>query len=315
MPHKSEVFYLKGKLVKRPSITELMGRGIVFCSFNSDQIYQLEDVSISNLEEFEFHYSKRNHQHTTHQEYADSFLKLKHEIDIGRFEKVVLTKIKKIPFIQHPSEVFLRLKKKYLNTFNYLLSSPELGTWMGATPEKLCEIEGKEVTAISLAGTKSKNEKWTDKEIEEQLYVTRFIKEKLASLHCRNVNVDGPHSINAGPVQHLHSSITAELMSKEIWRKVIEDLHPTPATCGIPSRTSREFINKIEGHDRVIYTGFIGIFEETKKSCFVNLRCMELFENEAALFVGGGITKSSELDQEWNETERKASTLEDIIFD
>ena len=184
---------------------------------------------------------------------------------------------------------------------------------MGATPEKICEVEGNKATAISLAGTKVNGESWTDKEIEEQLYVTRYIEEKFKNLHCSNLKIDGPHNVQAGPVIHLQTTISCELLSREIWRKVIEDLHPTPATCGIPAVKSKSFIRDIEKHDRSIYTGFIGIFGDENKKCYVNLRCMELLENEAVLYVGGGITASSDLDREWEETERKAQTLEKFL--
>ena len=42
---------------------------------------------------------------------------------------------------------------------------------------------------------------------------------------------------------------------------------------------------------------------------FVNLRCAQLFENTAYLYVGGGFTKDSIPDLEWDETENKAQTL------
>src|SRR5690606_25721016 len=93
------------------------------------------------------------------------------------------------------------------------------------------------------------------------------------------------------------------------WRKVIADLHPTPATCGIPAVKSKEFIRDIESHDRFIYTGFIGVFSDESKKCYVNLRCLEIFADSAVLYVGGGITASSTLEKEWLETERKAETL------
>lgn len=313
LPHSSEVKYLKGDLVQRENITELMGRGIVLCDFHSEMIYQLENTEECDISEFQNHYSNRNNTNTSKETYSQSFERLQAEMEGGRFDKLVLTKIKEVPLSQDAKELYNKLNKTYLNTFNYYLSSPELGSWMGATPETLCEIKGDQVMAVSLAGTKKPDESWTDKEIEEQIYVTRYIEDKLQDLHCSNIEVDGPHSISAGPVQHLNTVITGTLLSREIWRKVIEDLHPTPATCGIPAKTSKDFIKDLEDHDRSIYTGFIGVFGDESKICFVNLRCMELFEDRATIFVGGGITKASTLEKEWQETERKASTLERIL--
>lgn len=313
LPHESEVHFLKGDLVRRDSLTEIYGRGILICDFHSENIFQLENIEEITAEQWQFHYSENKKESTTFEAYQAAFEELQENIKTGRFEKIVLTKAKVIQKTIDPMKVFNQLKKNYLNTFNYMLSSPELGTWMGATPEMLCEIEGQKVSAVSLAGTKIKSETWTDKEIEEQLYVTRFIKERLKNLHCRNIHVDGPHNIQAGPVMHLQTTVTCELLSKEVWRKVLDDLHPTPATCGIPAVKSKQFIRDIEDHDRSIYTGFIGVFGENSKKCFVNLRCMEVFKDKVILYVGGGITGASDIDREWQETERKAQTLEKFL--
>ena len=47
---------------------------------------------------------------------------------------------------------------------------------------------------------------------------------------------------------------------------------------------------------------------------FVNLRCTELFANAVNLYVGGGITKDSIPEAEWEETELKAKTLS-VVFE
>lgn len=315
LPHSATEHFVKGDLIKRESIATVMGRGIVICDFRSENIYQLENIEPTTPDEWNYHYSKRENQHTTFDEYRKAFDQLQIEIKTGRFDKIVLTKVKELTHEKDPLHIFSKIEQHYHNTFNYILSSPELGTWIGATPEMLCEIEDEKVTAISLAGTKTATEKWTNKEIEEQLYVTSFIEKTLKDLHCTQIDIDGPHNINAGPVVHLYTKITANLLSRESWRKVIDDLHPTPATCGIPALKSKAFIKDVENHDRSIYTGFIGVFNEDSKKCFVNLRCMEMFEESATLYVGGGITAASNVDKEWEETERKSKTLERFLTD
>ena len=41
----------------------------------------------------------------------------------------------------------------------------------------------------------------------------------------------------------------------------------------------------------------------------MNLRCTEIFANGVKLYVGGGITKDSIPEKEWEETELKSQTL------
>jgi isochorismate synthase len=44
------------------------------------------------------------------------------------------------------------------------------------------------------------------------------------------------------------------------------------------------------------------------------LRCMELFKDKAVLFVGGGITRDSNEEKEWEETVAKSSTMKAILI-
>lgn len=48
---------------------------------------------------------------------------------------------------------------------------------------------------------------------------------------------------------------------------------------------------------------------------FVNLRCMEVCEEQLMLYAGGGITEKSVPEKEWDETIQKANTLLSVIND
>ena len=80
-----------------------------------------------------------------------------------------------------------------------------------------------------------------------------------------------------------------------------------------PTDLAKEIISKSELHDRRLYTGYIGIIGPAKFEFFVNLRCMQITNNAAYLYLGGGLTIDSELGREWNETQRKAKTLEQVL--
>ena len=95
--------------------------------------------------------------------------------------------------------------------------------------------------------------------------------------------------------------------------KFIRDLHPTPAVCGLPKEKSLDIIYKTEPYDREYYAGYLGMVENDSVDFYVNLRCMKIYENAAALFVGGGITANSDAKKEWQETELKAKTLLNIL--
>lgn len=233
------------------------------------------------------------------------------ELNKNTCQKVVLSRIKKIERSIDSISTFTSLNKTYSSTFNHLLSSPELGTWMGASPEILCTFKGNTVKTVALAGTKTQDEKWTDKEIEEQKYVSQFIIESLEKFSSRVVSSEIQDEI-VGPVVHLKNEIQATIDSEK-WAKIVEALHPTPATCGTPTQTAFQLINKIEAHSRELYTGFIGLRSNSIKEFYVNLRCMRITNEACYLYLGGGLTIDSDLEKEWNETERKAKTLEAVI--
>ncbi|MBT8291401.1 MAG: chorismate-binding protein, partial [Muriicola sp.] len=46
---------------------------------------------------------------------------------------------------------------------------------------------------------------------------------------------------------------------------------------------------------------------------FVNLRCMELREDKAIIYVGGGITQDSDPEKEWQETIAKSRTILKVL--
>src|SRR5699024_5906397 len=103
-------------------------------------------------------------------------------------DKVVLFK-KIIKEVSHDVlAMFKRLLITYPTAITYGWFHPNNGVWKGATPENLVKVHKENLNAMALASTKPVEgdnlPKWTNKEIEEQQFVTDFIKETLAE----NVN-------------------------------------------------------------------------------------------------------------------------------
>ncbi len=163
------------------------------------------------------------------------------------FGKVIYSRILALNCIKKASDVFLMLNSLYKNTFNYIISIPDVGTWIGATPEKLGTIEGTNFETTSIAGTRTKEETWGKKEIEEQLIVTDFIEMILHQNKCKNIQKKGPITFDTGVVSHIKTDFQAQI-NFEDWQQIIDDLHPTPATCGLPQKESLAFIEDYEQH-------------------------------------------------------------------
>lgn len=226
--------------------------------------------------------------------------------------KAILSRIKKVEVIKNEAW-FDHLCAKYPQAFVYQFESALLGHWIGATPELLVDIEGSKGRTVSLAGTKitSDDSNWGLKELEEQSIVTNYI-ERVLQKHGSNVEVNTKTELIAGPVKHLLNSFEFEIENDEVV-KLVRDLHPTPAVLGYPVDLASQLIQSQEKHNRSFYAGFLGLLTDNDTKLFVNLRCAQLIENEAYLYLGGGLTKDSVPELEWQETENKAKTLLDIL--
>jgi isochorismate synthase len=113
---------------------------------------------------------------------------------------------------------------------------------------------------------------------------------------------------------HLRTDIIGEVESSDLLGKLIESLHPTPAVCGLPKETAVQFILENENYKRTYYAGYLGELNMNGNTqLVVNLRCMEIENNKISLFVGGGITKGSIPEKEFEETVTKAMVMKKVL--
>lgn len=322
-------------------------QGFVFSPFDDSQdpvlipVENSEVVSVSNVMLNEFEAFKVN-------EYSDKDSKKIHinlikkgikAINNNEFEKVVLSRQETInrPELNTIS-IFKKLLSYYKSAFVYCWYHPKVGLWLGATPETLIKIEGKQFSIMALAGTQdykgTLDVVWKDKEKDEQHIVTNFIIESLKPL-VENIKASETETVKAGNLLHLKTMISARLQSNSNLKDIISVLHPTPAVCGFPKQDAKQFILKHESYNREFYTGFLGElnFETTKAprsgkrnienrayainkkstQLYVNLRCMQLKDTKAIIYVGGGITESSNAESEWKETVSKSLTIKQVL--
>ena len=245
-------------------------------------------------------------------------------IEKGTFNKVVLSRkeILEVPNFDLVT-VFTRLIQRFPTVFCYCWYHPKIGLWMGATPERLLKASRKKFCTMALAGTQNFEGKtdviWGAKEIEEQQFVTDFILENLKGL-TSEVAISSPYTVQAGNVLHIKTDIEGVINKTSKLNQVVSVLHPTPAVCGLPKDTAKGFILGNEGYDREYYTGFLGELnkkgfaeKKQKSDLYVNLRCMQIKEKQAHLYMGCGITKESIPEKEWNESVNKSMTMKSVL--
>lgn len=273
-------------------------------------------------------------------------------IEQGLFSKVVMSRKEAIsrPHFD-PIAVYKRLAARYPTAMVYMWYHPKVSLWMGATPETLLQVDGNLLKTMSLAGTQSfagtTEVVWKDKEKDEQQIVTDFIVESLQASTLgvtsepgtpisNDIKVDGPKTIQAGNLLHLQTEITLRLNTRTVdLLPIINALHPTPAVCGFPKEEAKHYIFRHEGYKREFYAGYLGELnfqesvsrnsnkrnvennayrsQKTVSNLYVNLRCMQVIDDDVTIYVGGGITKDSDAEAEWFETVNKSQIVKSVL--
>lgn len=325
---------------------DLNESGFVFSPFDSEN--QTILIPIESSEVIEVLYSEKSSVVTTLKTHETPILnedqlfhinlvsKALQFIKIDAFKKVVLSRKETVSLKETNAIVlFQRLLDSYPSAFVYCWYHPKIGLWLGATPETLLSVTGNRFTTMSLAGTQpfAEQPNWKRKEIEEQELVTQFIVDQLTP-KVAQFSVGNVETIQAGQVLHLRTKISGILNNN--LADIVSVLHPTPAVCGLPKKLTKEFILENENYNREFYTGFLGelnIKEErsrnnnrrnvennayasikTVSNLYVNLRCMQLTDTKAHIYIGGGITKDSIPENEYQETVNKAQTMKRVLF-
>lgn len=199
--------------------------------------------------------------------------------------------------------------------FIALVSTPQSGCWLVATPEVLLSGGGSQWQTVALAGTMPWEEQveWTDKNKQEQRFVATYIVEQLEH-YTHDIQEKGPYTVRAGHLAHLRSDFHFSLPDATKVGELLTALHPTPAVCGLPKKQALQFILKHEHESRSYYSGFLGPLDlDGQTNLFVTLRCMRIYDKVYLLYAGGGLLSDSEEEQEWLETETKLDTMRHII--
>ncbi|OUS00825.1 isochorismate synthase [Flavobacteriales bacterium 33_180_T64] len=332
-------------------VTNFNESGFVFSPFDSNAealIFPVENCEIvsSEIELNSFtvnRYAEHNRNIDQIESSKTHHLKLvQHGIDSIKadiFKKVVLSRTESVPVLEEDAlEIFKSLLKTYASAFCYIWYHPKVGLWLGATPETLVNIEGLRFKTMALAGTQPYIDKldvaWDSKNIDEQEFVTDFIVKELNPL-VERLNTSEVKTIKAGQLLHLQSQISGLLKVKGL-KDIIFALHPTPAVCGLPKKKTKNFIIDNENYNREFYTGFLGELNiktsktrntnrrnvennayatvKTASQLFVNLRCMQFKNQQALIYVGGGITIDSNPEEEWEETVSKTRTMLSVLY-
>ena len=254
------------------------------------------------------------------EDYSRVFMRFIDPLKKQQFQKLVLSRSESHRIAEEfsPLTAFIKACNSYPRMMIYLCGTPQTGTWLGSTPEILLSGQKKDWHTVALAGTMpmiddSMPENWSDKNKKEQALVADYIRDVVKKFG-NNIEEKGPYTARAGQLVHLKTDFRFQIKNADIIGNMLEQLHPTPAVCGLPKIEAYQFIADNEGYERKYYSGFIGWLEpEGQTDLYVNLRCMEIHNKEVTLYAGGGILASSDVNLEYEETKEKMKTMKNIL--
>lgn len=185
--------------------------------------------------------------------------------------------------------------------------------FVGATPERLCRIEGRRIETEALASSAPPTEHDLlargDKERREHRAVIDGLEDALAPL-CDELNVGRePRLLELSYVSHLQTQLQGTLREGVTAGEVLQAIYPTAAVGGTPRAPALEFIAHHEGWTRGWYAGAIGWAGPDGVDLKVAIRSALVHGREAEVFVGAGIVAGSSAEKEWLETATKARPM------
>lgn len=240
-----------------------------------------------------------------------------------QISKIVISREVELEFDHAPYLPIIidRLTARYPDCYIFLFRSGD-SIFFGASPEKLISIQNDIIQTDALAGsikrgiTKPEDDQLaaallsSTKNLAEQKAVTYFILNALSN-HTTNIEYDdNPVIKKLKNIQHLWTPVTGRLKPGTSIFDIIDDIHPTPAVCGVPCKDSLELIKSFEKHNRGLYSGALGWFNfNNEAELAVGIRSALLKDNKLFAYSGCGIVDGSDPATEYEESNLKLKPI------
>jgi menaquinone-specific isochorismate synthase len=242
------------------------------------------------------------------------------KMESGDLEKVVLARCSSFELSEAglPFVLWQALTRQAPDCFHFLfVPDAGAGAFLGASPELLYARRGQLLQTEAIAGTRPRNLDPTEeermeaellgqeKERREHAIVVRELLAGLAELCAEVTQPSEPQILKLQRVQHLRTPLEGRLRDGVSDREILARLHPTPATCGMPTERALRVLAKLEKFSRGWYAGPIGWVGRGEAICAVAIRSMRLRAGILEAYAGAGIVPGSEAEKEWAELESK----------
>ena len=244
-------------------------------------------------------------------------------IRAGTAEKIVAARTCAVELAApvDPALVLARLAARHPECTRFAIRAAGR-VFLGATPERLLALAGREVATEALAGSIARRPDGRDEPAEiaalqasakdrgEHDVVVDQIRAALAPLCDELVIPAAPAIRTLRHIHHLHTPVRGHLWARRHLLELAAVLHPTPAVGGVPTDVALAWIAANEPEPRGWYASPVGWFDAAGDGeLAIAIRSGLIDGRHALLFAGGGIVRDSDPDAELDETRIKLRAL------
>ena len=259
----------------------------------------------------------------TKDEYIAAVNKAKNYINNGDIFQVVPSQRWTQNFSYSPFSLYRSLRRTNPSPFMFYFNFGEFQV-IGASPEILVRVFGKEVTVRPIAGTRPRGKTpEEDKQLEEDLLADKKeLAEHLMLLDLGRNDVGRVAKIGSvkpteqfiierySHVMHIVSNVVGQLSDEHDAVSAFFAGMPAGTVSGAPKVRAMEIIDELEPEKRGVYGGGVGYFSSGgDMDMCIALRTAVLKGNKLHIQAGGGVVFDSDPEAEYMETVHKSNAI------
>jgi len=249
--------------------------------------------------------------------------KIKEHILSGDVYQVVLSQTLKRETSATPINIYRALRMINPSPYMFFLRTGD-ETLIGASPEMLVRVCGKNLEYRPIAGTRKRGEDETEdwilgedlrsdeKEIAEHVMLVDLGRNDLGKVaEFGSVEIEELMKIEKySHVQHMVTSLKATLRSEMDCFDALMACFPAGTVSGAPKISAMKLIKELEPTNRGIYAGAVGYIDYAGNlNTCIAIRTIQINDSIASVQAGAGIVADSIPEKEYEETLNKAKAL------
>ncbi len=256
-------------------------------------------------------------------EFENAVDEVKELINAGEAYQVVISQCFSKPTSATSVAIYRAIRSLNPSPYMFLISFGERSV-IGASPEMLVRVRGRDLEYRPIAGTRPRGKtaeedvrlaeemKADRKEVAEHLMLVDLGRNDLGRVaEYGSVKVDSlMHVEKYSHVQHLVSRLSAKLRDGLDQFDALASCFPAGTVSGAPKVRAIEIIRSLEPTPRGVYAGAVGYFDYAgNMDTCIAIRTLSLENGVAKIQAGAGIVADSVPESEFQETVNKARAM------